>query len=100
MGMVSWTPYDFMDAHPDLARDFRTFILGRLNPDDYAKNAVEQAHINICQSFNDTAFPMCVKLDDRLFVLPMYYGDQGGTGEDEPHLSNPMRIKTTYAGAS
>lgn len=96
---VTCVQHGFMNAQTELAHAFRVFILGRMEPDNYAKNAVKAAQTLICDRFTDgSAFPMVVKIDDDLYVIPWMYGVAGGIGEDSPYLDAVKKVCTAYAG--
>lgn len=96
---TAWTPYNFIDAHSDLASAFRTFIFGRLCPGDYAKNAVDAAEKLICETFKDprSSFPMVVTIDGDLYLIPWCYGPEDDNDpSDYGCLTGPKKIKTSY----
>ena len=95
---LPYTLYPIVDADPELGVAFRTFILGSLSPDDYAKNAVDSAEDHICEVFKDSrdgAFPMCVLVDSGLYLI-----SDTATSNIKlkgSYLRTPKMLMTAYA---
>ena len=90
---MNWTKYAFADADDTLAHALRCFILGRLHPDDVARNHILNAETLILECLNGTNFPMAVLVDDSVYFIDRILGPGSGS----IYLKNPIKLATCLA---